>query len=153
MRKQVVRIAVNAQQIVERFTYYSFLDRLLNGVFGYSHYPHNKQCVDILNSALLLMEGIWIIYESAANLFLDEKIMKKEEDMTDIKINPKALRHEYLANGTSVSRKIEIIRTLYMAGFMNLIPTEDQMLYKTLYEAKQRHAKKHEDFVDKLMER
>ena len=153
MRKQVTRAIANTLQIVDRFKYYATLDILTCGPFEYAYLDYRGQHKDILDRAILLVEELMGIYAAAGKIFLDKRIMKNEEDMTEIKINPKALRHEYLAAGTTVSRKIEIIRALYRAGYTSLIPTDDIDLINKLFEAKQRHIQKHEDFVDKLMER
>ena len=151
IRIQVFKSLSNTLQIIGRFSYFAFLDDLLDGVFLYDIRGRVLQMEGILKAATSLVDGLFALYDEAGNLFLDERIMKKEDEMKDEKTTPLALRREYLAAGTTVSRKLEIIRTLYRDGYQSLIPTDDKALIESLVEARKRHERLSQELKSKIL--
>lgn len=139
VRKQVNRVVSNTIQVAKKFEYFTFLDRLLSGIFDFDINKHNQAKREILIPAVTLIGEFVSLCNAAGPVFLDERIMKNEIDMTTEIQDPAALRLEYKASGTTVERKLEIIRTLFNDGHRNYIPTPDKELYTKLFKARWTH--------------
>lgn len=134
--RQLYKIAVNTKQILHRFDYFAYLNKIFNGIFDFMPVKRLRDEFIILDSFNNALAAFLVIQELVCAIINDERIMKNTKNPNDEQLSNIELRSELNSRNTPVERKLQIIRILFDRGKCLLMEEVDRNLYYELCQRK-----------------